>query len=900
MHTPVVQPPITTVRLTVNGRDHLVPADLPLLEAIRRTGSEVPTLCHDSRIGPIGSCGLCTVQIAGTDTLVSACRTPVSDGLAVLTHPPEVEASRRMSLELLARHYPAAAPAADPDRPFHRLLNQCGVTASGPDSRPDQPAPDNSHPYLDVDMARCITCLRCVHICADLQGQDVWHVANSGDRPVIVPDSGTTLAASSCVSCGACAHTCPTGAIGDRTIRLTGPATAWTRTTCPYCGVGCELSLGTRNGRVVQSLPLRDSPSNLGHLCVKGRYAFGFNHAADRVTSPLLRRGGTWEQVSWEEAIAAVAQGLQRLMVAHGPDSLGLLGSARATNEDNYLTQKFARLVVGTNNVDCCARVCHAPTAAALQEMLGTGAATNSYHDIELAAGFMLCGTNATENHPVVGARIRQAVRRGARLVVIDPRRTELAAIADIHLALRPGTNVPLLNALACVLVEEDLFDAASVRDRLDGWDAFQGFVREYRPESVAATCGVSAEHIRRAARIFATARPAMCFHGLGLTEHAQGTEGVEALVNLALLTGNVGRPGGGVNPLRGQNNVQGSAHMGCEPGKLTGMQTLAAGRELHAAAWGAPPPDRPGLDLMQMVAAAEAGRLKGLWAIGYDVALTNPQTEATLQALRKLELVVVQDLFLNEMAAQCGTVFLPAASSFEKEGTFMNSERRVQRVRAALPPPGQSRPDWKILCDVAAALGHGARFAYRDPGEIWEEIRRVWPAGRGITYRRLEAGGLQWPCPAEDHPGTAILHIGAFTKGPRATLKRIAYRPTPETVTAEFPFLLTTGRTLYQFNAGTMTMRTDNARLRPADTLDLNPADAVRLGFTDGACVKVRSRHGATLLPMRADPRVKPGEAFATFHTAMAALNRVTGPVTDNITHTPEYKVTAVSLAPA
>lgn len=484
-------------------------------------------------------------------------------------------------------------------------------------------------------------------------------------------------------------------------------------------------------------------------------------------------------------------------------------------------------------------------------------------------------------------------------LIVIDPRRIELAEMADVHLTPRPGTNVPLLSAMAWVILEERLFDSAFVGKRVDGWSAFYRSLGTFRPEDVAGICGVSAELIRTAARIYAMSKPAMCFHGLGVTEHVQGTDGAICLANLALLTGNLGKPGCGVNPLRGQNNVQGAAHMGCEPSNLTGFIPLQAGRPAFEQAWGTPLPNKSGLNLMQMMDAANEGRLKAMWAIGYDVSLTNPNADATRRALTAMELVIVQDLFLNRVAEQAH-VFFPAASSFEKDGTFMNAERRVQRVRKAVEPPGQARPDWQIICNLAAEMGFGTKFSFGSPREVWDEVREVWPAGRGITYERLERdGGLQWPCPSEDHPGTPILHMEVFPKGPRASLQPVNYTPTDETTSDRFPLLLTTGRTLYQFNAGTMTMRTPNASLRPSDVLEISPADASQFGVHDGETVRVTSRWGEATLPARLSASVRPGELFTTFHSAGLLLNRLTGNHRDARVDTPEYKVTAVRVEP-
>jgi formate dehydrogenase major subunit len=880
----------------VNGESVQLADGDTVLDALRAARVEVPTLCHDPRLKPAGACRLCVVEVRGLGRPVAACTTPVWDGMEVASHTPEIEQSRRALLELLARKYPVEPSVRSPEKEFHRYLRAYGLEAelSG---NPHPELRDDSHPYIHVDMAQCVTCYRCVRICEEVQGQFVWRICNRGDATRIVPDSGTTLRESSCVSCGACVDTCPTGALEDKTILLHGVPTEWKKTTCPYCGTGCEMQVGTRENQIVTIQPSLEAPVSKGHLCVKGRYAFAFQSAPDRITRPMIRDQGQWKEVRWPDAVSFVATGLRRIADQYGPDSVGILGSARATNEENYLAQKFARVVLGTNNVDCCARVCHAPSAAGMKQVLGTGAATNSLDDIEKANTILVCGANPTENHPIVGARIKQAAPRGAHLIVIDPRRTELADYADLHLAPRPGTNVALLNSMACAIVEENLCDSRFLEERVSEWEEFREFIRGWAPERVSSICGVDADQIHRAAWLYATCGPSMCFHGLGLTEHIQGTDGVMALVNLALLTGNIGKPGSGINPLRGQNNVQGSAHMGCEPGNLTGAVSLEEGRHLFETAWGAPLPAHPGLNLMQMMDAAAQGRLLALWAIGYDVLLTNPNRNATRHALGSLELVIVQDLFLNETARECGTVFLPAASPFEKDGTFMNGERRIQRVRKVLDASGESRTDWEILCDVARAMGKGEFFNYGSAEEIWNEVRGVWPKGRGITYDRIEKAGLQWPCASEDHPGTQILHTETFTIGVRASLQRIPFTPTVEATSEEFPFVLTTGRTLYQFNAGTMTLRTPNVTLHPHDFLDVSPQDASRLRLSDGQRVRLVSRYGHTELPVRINPNVKTGELFATFHTAQASLNFVTGPYRDRRVLTPEYKVTAVRI---
>ncbi len=884
------------VKVTINNQVHEFEESLSILNAARSIGVDIPTLCHDDRLKPIGSCRMCLVDVEGKPRLVTACNTPIVDGMIVSTHTPALENERRMLLRMLAQDHPAAGLTQAPEKPFYRYARQYGLTEKDFNGSHETHQVDDSHPYIHVDMSQCIVCYRCVRICEEVQGQFVWQVLDRGHETRIVPDSGTTLRESSCVSCGACVDTCPSGALEDKSMLDQNKPTKWTRTTCPYCGTGCEMSVGTNENRIVSIKPLLEAPVSQGHLCVKGRYAFDFVHAADRITEPMIRKDGDWHHVTWEEATAFTAHQLEGIVNEHGPESIGILGSARGTNEENYLAQKFARVVIGTNNVDCCARVCHTPTAAAMKLMIGTGAATNSYNDIEKAQTILICGANATENHPIIGARIRKAALRGANLIVIDPRRIELAEHATLHLQLRPGTNIPLLNAMAYTIIEEGLIDREFVSNKVAEWNEFQEFIKQFSPESVEATCGIAAPLIRKAARLYAAHKPSMCFHGLGVTEHTQGTEGVMCLVNLALLTGNIGKPGTGINPLRGQNNVQGAAHMGCDPGILTGSVPLNEGRPLFESVWRAPVPRERGLNMLETMDAAEAGKLKALWAIGYDIALTNANTVATERALRSLDLVIVQDFFLNETARQFGSVFLPATSSFERDGTFMNAERRIQRIRKAIEPVGHSKPDWEIICALAQAMGKGDYFAYHSADEIWDEIRAVWPAGRGITYQRLDVAGLQWPCPTEDDPGTEVLHTDGFPIG-KAALRRILYRPTKEITDEEFPFLLITGRTLHQFNAGTMTMRTANAQLRPTDTLDISANDAERLQLNDGEYVRVRSRYGKTMLPIRVSSAVRPNELFATFHTAEVFLNRLTSPYRDRYVKTPEYKVTAVRI---
>lgn len=885
------------IRAKINGSDVEFDHSITILAAARSLGIEIPTLCNDDRLKPVGACRMCLVEVKGSSRETVSCSTLLSDGMEVLTHSEPIEDARRWNLKMLAGTYPADAFVTFPDKQFHRLATKYGLSEEDFSSELFD-SYDSSQTYINFDKSRCINCYACVRICSEVQGQFVWHVLGRGEESQILPDSFGAFGDSSCVSCGACADACPTGALEDKTVVERGFPSSWTKTTCPYCGTGCEMNVGVRDDRIVQVKPVIDAPVNYGHLCVKGRYAFDFVDAKDRVTEPMIRENGEWRVVSWDEAIRYTAAKLQSINAEFGKESIAVLGSARATNEENYLAQKFTRVVLGTNNVDCCARVCHTPSAAAMKMMIGTGAMTNSFDDIEKARTIILCGANPSENHPIPGARIKQAViKNGTKLIVIDPRKTELTEYADVHLQLRPGTNILMFNALAHAIIDEGLTDPEFIASRVEEFEEFKAFVADYSPEAVSERCGVEAELIRKAARIYATETPSMAMHGLGMTEHYQGTEGVMSIVNLASLTGNIGKPGAGVNPLRGQNNVQGSAHMGCDPGILTGSVTIETGRTLFESVWRSPVPTAAGLNQLQMIDAARDGKLKALWTIGYDVFLSNANAHETAKAFENMDLVIIQDFFMNETAKRFGHVFFPAATSFEKDGTFMNGERRIQRIRTAVTPRGNSRSDLQIICDLAAAMGRGDDFAFSTAEEVWNEIREVWPPGYGITYDRIEKAGIQWPCPTVDHPGTEILHTESFSNGVKAALRRIKFRPTKETVSEDFPFLLTTGRVLEQFNAGTMTMRTPNSEIRPTDLLMISPTDSKRLSIADGERVRLASRYGEAILPAEVSDRVKVGELFASFHDPRVFLNYATGPTRDRFTQAPEFKVTAVRV---
>lgn len=882
-------------QVKINGKLYPFQIGQTILEILHQNEIRVPSLCHDDRLEPKSFCRTCLVKEKGSSKWIPSCRTLVTGEMEIETNLPELEDYRKNIVKQLATGYPLSEVLQFPDKEFHQWLNYYGLVNDLEERAYDHI--DVSHPYIQVDMARCIHCYRCVHICEEVQGQFVWHIINRGNEVQVRPDNDGEFRFSSCVSCGACADTCPTGAIEDKNVIRFGHPEKVVNSVCNYCGVGCEIAVGVKDNRIVNIKPRKGGAVNKGHLCVKGRYAWEYIYAKDRITEPMIREKGTWKVVSWEEVLNYCAEKLGKIKQQYGPDSIGILASARATNEDNYVIQKFARTVIGTNNVDNCARVCHQPTAKAMNMTLGTGAATNSFNDIELAKTIMVVGSNTTAAHAVIGARIKQQVIKGANLIVIDPRKIELANYATVHLQLKPGTNIPLLNGLAHVIITEGLFEKTFVENRIEGWEEFKEFISQWTPQRVSEICGVPSGLIIKAARIYAQQSPSICFHGLGVTEHLQGTEGVIGLVNLALLTGNIGKRGAGINPLRGQNNVQGVAMMGCDPAVYTGLALIKNYKEKFEDLWKNILPSTHGMNVLQMMDAAAKGELKAMWLVGYDLFFSLPNTNESRSAFSKIDLLIVQDLFLNESASEFADVFLPVATSFEKEGTFMNGERRVQKIRKAVDAPKEVKADWEVVCQLAAVMGKQEQFSYSSPAEIWDEVRMVWKAVYGITNERLQSRGIQWPCPGTDHPGTEVLHSESFPIGERARLSMLDFKPTPEIASSEFPLLLVTGRELYHFNAGTMTYRTPNQKIRPSDNLHVHPTDANRLQLKEGEQVKIRSKYGQAFIPVHIESSVREGEVFATFNSVKVSINHVTSNVKDNYVQTPEYKVTAVCI---
>lgn len=887
------------MRISVDGVTVEVEADSTVLRALRSIGVEVPTLCQDDRVTPQGSCRVCLVR--ADDRIVAACTTPATDGMRIVSADREAAEAARGALELIVSALPARAldiPAELSE--LVRLCNRLGVSATtAPGAQPDRGV-DDSHPYITLDRDLCIACGRCVAMCGEVQGTFALELAGRGFDTVVAAGDGGPWAESPCVSCGGCVDSCPTGALTETAARGR-ISTKTTSTTCGYCGVGCSLDVHTDAGRIVSITPTHEAPVNRGHACVKGRFAHGFVAAGDRLTQPLIReagRGSPLRPVSWAEALAVTARELGRIRDTYGGRAIGLISSARMTNEENYLAQKLARTVLGTNNIDNCSRLCHAPTAAGLTASFGYAGGTNSLDDLDRSDCILVVGANPTEAHPVVGSRIVGRALAGADLIVIDPRETTLAELADVHLRARPGSNVAVFNGLARILLDCGAADLAFLSARTTGLEQLIALLRDYPPERVAEIAAVPARDLVAAARLFGRARYPAIVYGLGVTEHAHGTDGVRTLANLALLRGAVGTPDCcGVLPLRGQNNVQGASDMGALPDVLPGYQAVVDDdvRQRFEIAWGTTIPDTPGLRIPAMFDAALEGDLRALYVIGEDILLSDPDTSHVSDAVQACELVISQDIFLSRTAEQADIV-LPAASWLEKDGTFVNFDRRFQRVRPAVTGPAGARTDFDILVSLATEMG--ADLGCPSPAVAMAECAGLTTVFGGISHDRLDQSGpIAWPCPVGG-TGEPVLYQRRFaTPDGRARLAARPFLPPGEEPDAAYPFLLVTGRRLAHYNTGSMTRRTDNTALTPAETLDLAPLDATELGIACGDMVEVRSRRGRIVLAARPTQEITPGELFTAFHFPQAPANELTSQCGDVVTDCPEYKVTAVSV---
>lgn len=912
------------VTLTIDGIAVTVPAGTSVMRAAAEAGIAVPKLCATDHVTAFGSCRLCVVAIEGMRGTPASCTTPVAEGMVVRTQTDEVARIRRGVMELYISDHPldCLTCAANGDCELQDMAGAVGlrevryapglnhVHARAGDAPNTEWRPkDESNPYFTFDPSKCIVCSRCVRACDEVQGTFALTIEGRGfDSRVSAGMASDDFLGSDCVSCGACVQVCPTATLQENTQIAIGTPDRIVKTTCAYCGVGCSFDAHLRGETVVKMVPSKDGKANRGHSCVKGRFAWGYAAHAERILNPMIREDfrDPWRVVSWEEALAFAARRLRETQEAHGRESVGVITSSRCTNEETYLVQKLARAVMGNNNTDTCARVCHSPTGYGLKTTFGTSAGTHDFDSVEATDLALIIGANPTEGHPVFASRLRRRLRQGAGVVVLDPRRIDLLnsphMSTALHLPLLPGTNVAVLTAMAHVIVAEGLEDAAFIRERCD-WDeylAYRDFLLDPRhaPEAVEAATHVPADLVRQAARAYAGAPNASIYYGLGVTEHSQGSTTVMAIANLAMLTGNIGRPGTGVNPLRGQNNVQGSCDMGSFPHEFPGYRhvTDTETRALYERVWGVPLSDEPGLRIPNMFDAATQGTFRGLYCQGEDVLQSDPDTTHVQAALASLDILIVQDLFLNE-TANYAHVFLPGSTFLEKDGTFTNAERRINMVRRAMPPRN-GLADWEITQALANAMG--AAWDYRHPSEIMDEIALTTPSFAGVSFDLLDrVGSVQWPCNDKAPLGTPVMHVDGFVRG-KGRFIHTEYVASDERTGPRFPLLLTTGRVLTQYNVGAQTRRTENLVWHAEDLLEIHPADAETRGIRDGDTVRVASRAGDTTLRAKITERVAPGVVYTTFHHPTTQVNVVTTDASDWATNCPEFKVTAVQVSPS
>jgi formate dehydrogenase major subunit len=897
------------VTLTIDGRAVTVPAGTSVMRAAALAGVEIPKLCATDSLAAFGSCRVCLVEIEGRAGTPASCTTPVAEGMVVRTRSELLGRLRRNVVELYLSDH--ADCTVEGECELHALAAELGVAessyATGGASHADLPC-DASNPYFSFDPAKCIVCSRCVRACDEVQGTFALTVQGRGFASKIAASQDEPFLASECVSCGACVQACPTEALAEKSVIELG-APEWSEvTTCGYCGVGCTFRAEMRGEDVVRMVPWKDGKANRGHSCVKGRFAWGYATHRERILEPMIRGSidEPWRTVSWDEAIAYAAAEFKRIEAKYGAHAIGGITSSRCTNEETYLVQKMIRARFGVNNVDTCARVCHSPTGYGLKTTFGTSAGTQDFDSVEHSDVIIVIGANPTDGHPVFASRMKQRLRAGAKLIVIDPRRIDLVRTPHVeaahHLPLLPGTNVAVLVAMAHVVVTEGLTDEAFVRERCDR-DAFQDWAEfvarpENSPEATAAATGVDPTELRAAARLYATGGNGAIYYGLGVTEHSQGSTAVMAIANLAMATGNLGRPGVGVNPLRGQNNVQGSCDMGSFPHELSGYRHISdePTRTMFEVAWGVPIDPEPGLRIPNMLDAAVAGRFKALYIQGEDILQSDPNTRHVADGLAAMECVVIHDLFLNETATY-GHVFLPGSTFLEKNGTFTNAERRIQPVRKVMEP-ANGYEDWEVTQLLANALG--ADWHYTHPSEIIDEIARLTPSFAGLSWDGLEkVGSVQWPVNAAHPEGSPVMHIEGFVRG-KGKFVVTEYVPTDEKTGPRYPLLLTTGRILSQYNVGAQTRRTDNVLWHEQDLLEMHPADAENRGLKTGDWARLASRVGETTLRVLVTDRVAPGVVYTTFHHPSTQANVVTTDFSDWATNCPEYKVTAVQVMPS
>ena len=916
------------VTLTVDGRSITVPEGTSIMRAAMEGGVEIPKLCATDMLDSFGSCRVCLVEIEGRGGTPASCTTPVGDGMIVRTQSDRLDAIRRGVMELYVSDHPtgwneeAGTGASEFDAVAKSVglsenrygvegrnhVKENGVAPGHGSLAVDYIARDETNPYFTYDPAQCIVCSRCVRACEEVQGTFALTIEGRGFESRMVAGMHEDFIASECVSCGDCVQACPTDELREKSVLEKCMPERSAVTTCAYCGVGCSFKAEVKGDEVIRMMPYKDGKANHGHSCVKGRFAYGYATHKDRILSPMIREkiSDPWREVSWEEAIAHTAKEFRRIQYQYGRGAVGGITSSRCTNEETYLVQKLVRQGFRNNNVDTCARVCHSPTGYGLGQTFGTSAGTQDFDSVEETDVAVVIGANPASAHPVFASRLKKRLREGAKLIVLDPRRTEMVKSAHIeaayHLPLKPGTNVAVLTALAHVIVTEGLFDEAFIRERCD-WAEFQDWASfvalpENSPETVGKLSGVDPELIRGAARLYATGGNGAIYYGLGVTEHSQGSTTVMAIANLAMATGNIGRRGVGVNPLRGQNNVQGSCDMGSFPHELPGYRHISgeAVRDIYESLWGVKLDEEPGLRIPNMLDAAVDGSFKGIYIQGEDILQSDPDTRHVAAGLAAMECVVVHDLFLNE-TANYAHVFLPGSTFLEKDGTFTNAERRINMVRRVLEPKARYA-DWEATQELARAIG--LDWNYTHPSQIMDEIAQTTPSFAGVTFELLDrVGSVQWPCNEKAPLGTPIMHVDSFVRG-KGKFIRTEYVATDERTGPRFPLLLTTGRILSQYNVGAQTRRTDNVMWHSEDRLEIHPHDAENRGIRDGDWVRLQSRAGETTLRAQITDRVSPGVVYTTFHHPDTQANVITTDYSDWATNCPEYKVTAVQVAPS
>ena len=897
---------MTEITLAIDGKKVKGEQGDTILEVCQKNGIHVPTLCYHPALPPEGICRVCLVEVAGQRLLQPSCTFTVTEGMEVQTHSPKAVEARRFVVELILSDHPLDCMTCEMNGncELQDLAYELGIKETRfPGVRHEYPI-DDSNPFIERDYNKCILCYRCVRACDYMNGVEAIGILWRSFDTKIGTAFDAGLQDSPCEFCGMCVEVCPTGALTP--VERKGQGREWefrhVQTICPYCGVGCLLDLSIKDNHIVQVRSAWDGPANHGWTCVKGRFGFDFVHHPDRLTRPLIKKDGQFVEATWDEALHLVVSRLSEIKEKHGGDAIGVLSSAKCTNEENYVMQKFTRAVLGTNNVDHCARLCHAPTVTGLVTAFGSGAMTNSFDDMANDAEiYFIIGSNTTENHPVLGMRLRQAVKqRGAKLILCDPREIPIAEFATLHIRQKPGTDVALLNGIMNVLITEGLYDEDFVAERTENFGELKEVVLNYPPERAAEICGVTPEEIIKAAHTLAENRPGALLYAMGITQHTCGHQNVLSTANLQMLLGNMGLPGGGVNPLRGQNNVQGACDMGALVNVYPGYQKVTdpAAREKFERAWGVGLSPTVGTTVVEMINAAETGEIKAVYVLGENPMLSDPDVNHVEKCLRSLDFLVVQDIFLTE-TAQLADVVLPGVSGFEKDGTFTNSERRIQLGHKAVDPPGEARQDWRIVGEVARRMGYDG-LSYNSPKEIMEEIASLTPIYGGISYDRLGSQGLQWPCPTPDHPGTPILHMGKFSRG-LGHFSGVDWQPPAEEPDEEYLLILTTGRVLYQWHTGTLTRRSKGLdAICPEAVVELNTEDASNLGIADGQMVKVTSRRGEIVATAQVSGKVEPGVVFIPWHFAEAAANKLTIAALDPTAKIPEYKVCAVRVKPA